>query len=270
VFEKNRIGGLLLNANLVENYPGFPEGISGQALAGLFADHLRRVKVDVRTLEVLSLEKEGATANGGADIRIETDRGAFRSRAAVVATGTRAKMLSIPVPVSARERVLYEIHDILDVEEQTIVVVGAGDAAFDYALNLARKKNEVVILNRSTRRSCLPLLWERARADEQIRYEEDIEVRNVDFSEGKLKLQCRQEGGERSVTADFLVVAVGRLPETGCLSEEVRAQLAPLEDQGRLHLVGDVVRGHYRQTAIAVGDGLHAAMSICGSLKGDR
>ncbi len=270
VFEKNRVGGLLLNAHLVENYPGFPEGIGGLELAGLFVDHLSRLDVDVRKTEVVRLEGGDETGGRSEGVKIVTDQGSLRARAVIIATGTRAKRLSIPVAENAHGRVFYEIHPILNVHSKTIAVVGAGDAAFDYALNLASRRNEVVILNRSSKRSCLPLLFTRAIAEQKISYEEDAEVVKVDFSDGRLLLHCRQAGDERRLPIDFMVVAVGRVPEMGCIPEKVRTELAPLERKGRLHLVGDVMRGHYRQTAIAVGDGLYAAMRICDSLKGDE
>jgi thioredoxin reductase len=270
LFERNRLGGLLLNANLVENYPGFPEGIVGAKLAERFVEHLCRLKVDVRMTEVLGLERGDLSTQRTPRVTVGTDQGSFHARAVVIATGTRAKALPVSIPESVQERVVYEVWPILDVREKRIAVVGAGDAAFDYALNLATRGNEVVILNRSSRRSCLPLLWKRARAEERIAYEEGAEVLGVESSNEKLLLCYGEAGDERRLLADFMVVAIGRAPEMSCISEKARTDLAPLERGGRLHLIGDVVRGHYRQTAIAVGDGLCAAMKICDSLEGDE
>ena len=86
VFEKARVGGLLLNANLVENYPGFPQGIPGGELAHLMEKHLAVHSVSVIPLEVSSLN----TGEGG--FTLDTAQGAFRSRIAIVATGTRPKV----------------------------------------------------------------------------------------------------------------------------------------------------------------------------------
>ena len=58
------------------------------------------------------------------------------------------------------------------VEGKRVVIVGSGDAAFDYALNLGRK-NKVIILNRGDKPKCLPLLWERAQKVANITYQDD-------------------------------------------------------------------------------------------------
>jgi thioredoxin reductase len=174
------------------------------------------------------------------------------------------------LPEAARSRVVYEIEGILGLQKKTIAIVGSGDAAFDYALNLAKRHNEVVILNRKTRVKCLPLLFERTMDEDGICYEEDAELEQVDFSDERLLLHYRQGAESRTLLVDFLVVAVGRVPELGCIPERARADYASLDNGGKFHLAGDVMRGQYRQTAIAVGDGLHAAMKIYENLKENR
>lgn len=256
VFEREHIGGLLVNAHLVENYPGFPEGIRGADLAKLFEAQLRRVGVSVRFEEVIALDYTDV-------FRIQTSRRLFTSRIVVIASGTRHRLLEgITIAGNAASRILFEVHPIAEAEGKTVAIVGAGDAAFDYALNLSRR-NRVIVLNRTARRRCLPLLWERARRIPQISYRENAVLTAVGENGERLSLTGTQPGGTWELEADYVILAIGRIPRLDFLSEGLKARMARLEEEGRLYQIGDVKNGLYRQVSIAVGDGVRAAMSIC-------
>lgn len=261
VFERGRIGGLLLNANLVENYPGFPVGISGTDLAGLMMEHLRTHSIDVipEAVSGLRLEDGGFTLVAG--------DAAFRSRITVVATGTKARCPEgVAIRKTAWPLVLDEIVSIVDVSEEHIVIVGAGDAAFDYALNLGRR-NRVTILNRTERVRCLGILHERAESCGSIEYIPGTEAVEVAGAPGSgLSILCRSKGRDRKIEADRLVFAIGREPELDLFSGWPPELQERLSRQGLLYMVGDVRMGRNRQTAIAVGDGIKAAMDICRKL----
>jgi thioredoxin reductase len=272
IFERNRVGGLLLNANLVENYPGFPAGIPGTELASLFEEHLARLGVEICHSDVTNLLYEENSVETGGAFLIRTEEESYRPRVVVIATGTRPKRLNgLQIPEEVRERVIDGVYPILGEHGRRMAVVGSGDAAFDYALSLSRRNNQVLLLNRSTRRKCLTLLWREVLQDRRIEYKEETEVTNLDFCKGQLRVQCRKKPDATfSLLVDYLVVAVGRIPDTSCISEELRKGILELQRRQRLHLVGDVKRGAYRQTAIAVGDGVYAAMKIHNMLRGER
>jgi thioredoxin reductase len=258
VLERNAAGGVLRNANLVENYPGFPGGIAGPALVKLFVTQAERAGVVVTRDDVLAVDL-------GDDGRfvIQGREQTYRARAAVVATGTRPlEFTDLDIPEEALDRVSYEVHPVADLENNTIAIVGAGDAAFDYGLNLAAR-NRVTILNRGHGLKCLPLLRERAAANPRIEYSERTTVRRVKTSaSGGLTLVCADPSGERRIEADYLIGAIGRTPNIDFLSKKVRRGIAKLEEKGLLYFAGDVRRGRHRQTSIAVGDGILAAMRI--------
>jgi thioredoxin reductase len=86
----------------------------------------------------------------------------------------------------------------------------------------------------------------------------------VDETTGRLKLQI--ETGE-FIEADYLLFAIGRVPDLDFLCPSVWEHEVSLKAQGRLYFVGDVQNGLLRQTAISAGDGLRAAMQIYHSLK---
>jgi thioredoxin reductase len=113
------------------------------------------------------------------------------------------------------------------------------------------------------------LLFERAAQEPRIEYRPRTAVRRVeaDLAAGGLKVGCEAEGEVESLTADYVLFAIGREPNLDFLSEAVRRREQELVEAGRLYFVGDVRNGLFRQTAIAAGDGLRAAMQIWHNLE---
>ncbi len=262
VFERAEMGGLLLNANLVENYPGFPFGIPGPELVKLFIQQAHNLNIQVTFEEVLALDYDQGL------FRVATSRKSYPAQVAVIATGTRPLAFTdISIPEDLMGRVYYEVYPLLEVEGKCVVIVGSGDAAFDYGMNLS-KKNRVVILNRGEAPKCLPLLWERAQKVVNISYQSKTAVMQVEACPGdKIALNCQSPSGGLQLQADYLVGAIGREPQMGCLSKTIQQKKRELQEQGDLYLIGDVKNGLFRQTSIAVGDGVRAAMEIYRRLK---
>jgi len=260
LLEKERAGGLLWNANLVENYPGFPAGVSGPKLVGLIEKQMERIGVEITFEEVLRV----ANISNKNSFIITTKSKTHHATHLIVASGTQPKPLPFSIPTNAQDRVFSDIYHLLHTREKRIIIVGAGDAAFDYALNLVKRGNFVTILNRGGDVKCLKLLWDRALAEASIDYRAETPVRKVVLNETPLerggepagKLEVQTEAGE-SLEADYLLFAIGRVPQTDFLPDD----LVQKKVEG-LYFVGDVKNGLYRQAAIAAGDGLRAAMDI--------
>jgi thioredoxin reductase (NADPH) len=250
LLEKNRVGGLLWNANLVENYPGFPKGISGSKLVGLVKKQMDYFGVPVVQDIVLNLTQVDGV------FQVTGEHSEYRPRFVVVASGTRPTPIPMVVPSGTQEKVFSEVSQLIGEHGKRIAVVGAGDAAFDYALNLTKNRNSVTILNRSKQVQCLKLLWERAMAEPGISYTPETQVSEVslDNESGALLLQLKD--GNR-LKVDYLLFAIGRVPQVEFLDEGLAG-----ENDEDLYFVGDVKNGLYRQAAIAAGDGLRAAMDI--------
>lgn len=266
ILEKSRVGGLLLNANLVENYPGFPKGIRGVELANLFQEHLTRSNIEVKNVEVIGLDSDEES------FHIKTKEELLKSQIVVVASGTRPKGLTgLQIPDEARDRVIYEVYPILGLQHKRMAIVGSGDAAFDYALNLAKGSNDIVILNRSPRRKCLPSLWCKVAEEERIGYEENIEISHLSLSENGLLIECKRgPDSNLQMAIDYLIIAIGRRPQIDFISSGMKKSIRNLQHQQKLYFVGDVKRGIYRQAAIAVGDGIYTAMRIANILRKEK
>lgn len=257
LLEKNEIGGLLRNANLVENYPGFPDGISGLELVNLFKKHIRELSIKILFEGAKKLDLE----NGR--FLVETEKRVLHSRTVVVASGTKPKkFIDFEISEEVEGRIFHEVYPLLGVKRKKIAILGASDAAFDYALNLGRN-NEVVVLNRGKTVKSLPLLKRRAGISPRIAYCEDTTISGVmRDSQSGIVLECMGPKGNSKLRVHYLMFATGREPQLDFLSERLKENASDTEKKGVLHFIGDVRNGIFRQTAIAVGDGIMAAMKI--------
>ena len=259
LIEKGEPGGLLRSANLVENYPGFPNGIAGEDLVGRFSEHLRRVGLEVSCAVVMKVNPLRGS------FQVETDSGGLTSKALIVASGTRPTDIHLKGTHGLMNKRLFaEITDVPSAlrKNRRAVVIGGGDAAFDYALNLSASGDEVMIVSRS-KPSCLALLRERAEA-------RGVEVlvgwtpESVRRLGRGVELKCRSRATAEDLKADFVLSACGRVQNIDFLDPSLRRGIgkkAPPETPvPGFYVAGDVARGSQRQTGIAVGDGIRAAM----------
>lgn len=261
LLEKKEIGGLLRNANLVENYPGFPEGISGVELVKFFKKQIENAGIKVFFEEVLELDYKNET------FFVSTNKRTMTFCYAIVASGTKPRRLSLlETSTDSEDHIFYEVLSLAQAANEKIAIIGAGDAAFDYALNLS-KKNQVTILNRTNRTKCLPLLMDRAMRSEKISYLENIQVEKIKSDNDGMTLICSKAEGKYELHVDYLVVAIGREPCLDFLSENLQTNLERPKDLKLLYMIGDVNNDIYRQTAISVGDGIKAAMEIYRKMK---
>jgi len=260
LIERNEVGGLLRNANLVENYPGFPKGIAGSDLVNLLRKHLKETGIQITHETVLSIDHSNRI------FQVKTDRSTFACRFVILATGTQAKkLLTKGVKEAVGSRVFFEVYPLCDMKGKKIAVIGAGDAAFDYALNISLH-NRVVINNRRNRVSCLPVLWERANDNLNIDYRDECVLRNVNPSETGLELTWKQNDREWKEQYDFLLIAIGRAPLLDYLSQSIQSRLKEFENEGLIYPIGDLKNGRYRQMSISIGDGVKAAMQAAQKL----
>ncbi len=262
ILEKNKVGGLLWNAHLVDNYPGFPGGVSGSVLASLFEEQSSACSLNFMPEEVTSIDYDGGMFN------IETSHRTLYSHTVVIAAGTKPiEFADLEISGDISDRVFYEVYPLANESDKKIIIVGGGDAAFDYALNLA-ESNEVLILNRGAETKCLPLLRQKAEDSSRITYQPYSTVSGIaKETSGQLTARYDTPEGERSIKCDYLIIAIGREPQMQYITDRMKKNMAELEDRGMLYFAGDIKNDRYRQTAIAVGNGIMAAMQIAERLR---
>jgi thioredoxin reductase (NADPH) len=258
VIEKDRPGGMLSNANLIENYPGFPAGISGEKLAGLFIDQAMRFDINRVTDEiVLAGYSDGSFGLKGRN-------NAYQCETLVIACGTIPIVPeNIPDHMIDEGFIHFDIRHLKNIKNKTIAIIGAGDAAFDYSLSMAENGNKVFIFNRGDRIRALKVLTEKVFINNNIKYLENSSVISLEILYEKgLKAIFNSASGNKNYSLDYLIFATGRNPAAGFFIKSLECQQNRLISDHRLYLIGDVKNGSCRQVAVAVGDGVRAAMEI--------
>lgn len=243
LFERGEIGGLLRSAHRVEHYLGFPRGVSGRALVARLRQHIAALRIPVIREEVRAIRKRSAI------FTVRTDRGAYRSLAIVIATGTAPRRAGLPGEDALRgRRIFYEIADLHRLRgKKAIVIIGGGDAAFDQALQLANRGHAPLIVMRG-RATCLPLLKKRA-LERRVPFFERCPPTCIRHSGNRVDVLC----GNKRFETDYILVAVGRKP--------TYPRIMAKKMKG-LFRAGDVRNARLRQVHIAAGDGQRAAMRI--------
>lgn len=262
VFEKDKTGGLLPNARLVENYPGFPDGISGTQLSDLFRKQFEKSIHELRTETVMQLDLDGK------EFLVRTETETYRFDRVIIASGTVPKKPGCHIDTDALACTYHDISRIRDLSGKTVAIAGSGDAAFDYALSLCTK-NTVLILNRGEKTKCLDILFKEAVGSPNITYLENTNISGIVKTQDGIRLQCVSGGSNIEIDADIMIFATGRDPCTNFISSEISGRTSELTGSGLLFFAGDVRNGILRQTAISVGDGIAAAMRICKGPGGD-
>jgi len=259
LFEKKTLGGLVKNAHWIENYPGFPQGISGKDLVELLQIHCTQ---DI----CLKMEQVNQiNFNGDKDcFALDTGDSRYFTEIVVIASGT---VPCLPegfskLSIGVRERVFFEVYPLLKKREKQILIVGAGDMAFDFALNLA-ENNRVILLNRSGQVKALPVLLDRIGKSETITYFSPATLISIDrVKENCLSVVVNHDGREKYLEIDYILYAIGRAPCKDFYSPSLIEMQRDLIANNRLFEVGDVKNGLFRQIAISVGNGIEAAMRI--------
>ena len=252
IYEPRKEPGLLMNANLVENYPGFPEGIPGPELMAAFLRQLDAYRPNIIRASVTSLSRDQGK------FLIATGKAKKAYDRVILATGTEPMELDVPV---APCRLFYEVTEV-PARFKRIAVIGGGDAAFDYALNLKGRGKSPVIICRGPAPKCLWLLFERAM-EANIPVLLGIKVLRI---KGKGPLDLQISTNATPMKVDCVLAAIGRRPALGMLEKGLAAKVQHGASVPGLYLAGDVHADHYRQVAIAAGDGLKAAMAVTEAL----
>jgi thioredoxin reductase (NADPH) len=258
VIEKDHPGGMLVNANRVENYPGFPGGIPGPDLVKLFVEQADSFNIESIQDEILDVNYDDGK------FKVEGNSGTYKCDILVSATGTSPVVpANFPQELAEKGLIHFDITELSQVSGKTIGIIGAGDAAFDYSLTLAENGNEVVIFNRGNRIRALKALTEKVFINNHIKYLENITLKSLEtLSDKRLEAIFKSASGNKKYFMDYLIFATGRKPEDSFFRESLKTNLPNLLKEHRLYLIGDIKNATCRQVSVAVGEGIKAAMEI--------
>jgi thioredoxin reductase (NADPH) len=266
VIEKAMPGGLVLYADRIENYPGFPEGIGGMELGELMLKQCLKFDLKVQAADVLDIdikEKEKI---------VKTSEGNLAARAIIIALGSERINLEVPGEKEFVGRgVSYcATCDAAFFKNEKVAVVGGGNSAISEALHLAKFASEVNIIHRRAQLRATPVFVDKARAEPKIKFVLDTTVDAVEGQEmvQKLKLNNVVTGRKSDLPVSGIFVAIGQKPNTQFLKNKVA-----LDSGGYIVTnekmetsvpgilaAGDIRSNSIRQTISAAGDGATAAM----------
>ncbi len=267
IINKGIIGGNINNAESIDNYPGFPEGVNGSELAELMHQQAKKYGLESMIAEATAIDIEGE------DKVIKTASGDFVARAVIIAGGSEKVKLDIPGEKEFTGRgVSYcTTCDGPFFRDKRVVVIGGGNSAIYEALHLAKFASNISIIHRRDRLRATAILQDKARAETKIEFILNTIVKAIegkDFVQ-KLLLKNVKTGEQSTLETDGVFISIGLKPNTDYLKD-----LLPLDKQGHIitdkHMstkiagifaAGDIRSGSIRQITTAAGDGTIAAIS---------
>lgn len=264
--ERGVFGGQMINARMVENYPGFPNGIAGMELGSHMEEQASRHGLQTLFAEVTGL-------GSGSPLRLDTTEGTLSARAVIVATGARYRQLGVPGEKEYTGRgVSYCAScDGFFFRDQEVAVVGGGDTAVSDALELAHYARRVYLVHRRDQLRAGLVLAQRAFGDPRIEFVWDSVVDTITGEQmvNGITVRNLKSGDTRAIALGGVFVAVGVVPNSqpfaGILTTDEAGSIAVDHDLATsvpgVFAAGDVRQHSPRQIGSAVGDGVTAALS---------
>lgn len=261
-------GGQLVVSHEVENYPGFPEEVSGFDLMDSFRKQAERFGTRFKT-EIVE-----AVTRLDAGLELRTTSGTIATKALIIATGAQARRLGIPSEEKFYGRGVSGCAtcDGAFFRNQEVLVVGGGNTAMEDALFLTRFADKITIVHRRDYFRAAPIEVERAKANEKIEWLIPWVVEEIlgdDTGVTGALLRNHETAETREVPCSGIFVAIGHDPQTAIFKD-----VAETDDHGFIKVetgssrtstpgvfaCGDVCDPVYKQAVVAAGQGCMAAL----------
>ncbi|MDL1975701.1 MAG: thioredoxin-disulfide reductase [Deltaproteobacteria bacterium] len=267
LFEKVVPGGQILTTDWIENYPGFPEGVSGYELARKIADQLARFDAPVENEEVLSMECSGPVK------RLVLKDRTISTHTVIIATGASPNLLSVPGEDAylGKGVSFCATCDGPFYKDKRVAVMGGGDTAVQEAIFLTKFAETVYIIHRREQLRATRILQDRAFANPKIKFIWNSVVTQIEGNESgveKLIMKNVKTGAISDLPVDGFFIFIGTRPNTGFLCSEIKTNDEGFVIADRnmetsvpgVYAVGDVRNTPLRQVVTAVGDAAIAAV----------
>ena len=274
-------GGGMRSIELIENYPGFPDGVSGAKLGLEMMKQAMKYGIEFKLAEVEGVEvRDDHKVVSARLIKAgQTEQATFLSKTLIIAGGAYPKKLGVSGESQfAGKGVSYcGVCDGPQFAERVVAVAGGGDAGLTEALYLTRLASKVIVIEFMPQLTASKILQERALAKPKIDIRCGTKVEAITGNDRVSELQLLDVSTNQRITLPVsgIVVRVGLEPNTGYLKG-----LVPLDREGYvlvneemqttiagIFAAGDIRHGSARQVATAVGDGVTAAISACRLIK---
>jgi len=274
VLEGNLLGGRAIDAPMVENFPGFPDGITGAELTQKMADQSKKFGAEIKfPEEVINIDLSGKTK------LVNTNKEVYSARALIISTGTQRKKLQVPGETEFLGRgVSYcPICDGAFFKGLAVTVIGSGDEAANDALFMTKIARKVTMISSSEEMEMSKTL--RERLEEKKNFEVMLNSR-VEAIEGETSVKAirivdMKTNKQQKIPTDGVFISLGRMPMTqmvqkagievdqkGCIKVD-RQQRTNVEG---IYAAGDCTCGGMQMVA-AAGEGATAAVKASTYIK---
>jgi thioredoxin reductase (NADPH) len=275
VFEGHEPGGQLSITTLVENFPGWPEGIQGPELIENMKKQAQRFGAEFRMAHLVAADLQSHP------IKLQVGAETIHTRTVIIASGASARWLNLP---SEQALIGHGVSscatcDGFFASGKPIAVIGGGDSAMEEALFLTRFASKVTLINRTSKFRASPIMLERAKAHPQIQFLHSTIVEEVLGVEEKdvkgLRLKNTETGEQFTLPVSFMFLGIGHIPNAQAFKgmmdlDEDGYILAHDDVQCTLNgevlpgvfCAGDIKDRKYRQAITAAGSGCMAALEV--------
>ena len=267
LIEKIVPGGQVLTTDWVENYPGFPEGISGPDLIQKMTEQVKKFDLNIESNEVISLDLSEPVK------KIELSDRIITSHTIIIATGASPKKLGIPGEDIFFGKGLSTCAtcDAPFFKDKIVAAVGGGDTAVQESIFLTKFAKKVYLIHRRDQLRATRILQERAFANDKIEFIWDSVLTSIDglANVEKITVKNVKTGETKVFSVDGCFIWTGILPNTNFLKDEVK-----VDDYGFIIVdsnmqssvpgvfaAGDVRSTGLRQIVTAAGDAASAVFS---------
>jgi thioredoxin reductase (NADPH) len=277
VIDGHEPGGQLSITTLVENFPGFPEGIQGPELIDNMRKQAARFGAEYKAGHVVKVDLSQKTTDGiRKPIEVNLGRETLLTRTLIIASGASARWLDLP---SEQALIGHGVSSCATCDGfffsgKEIAVIGGGDSAMEEALFLTRFATKVTIIHRRGEFRASKIMLDRARKHEQIHFLTDTVVEDVyDVNKKEvsgLRLRNVKTGEQWDFPTSAMFLGIGHTPNADFVGDQLaRDGEGYLIPEGYVcsrapgvFISGDVADRHYRQAVTAAGTGCMAALEV--------
>lgn len=269
VFERGPMGGQIALTDTVENYPGFPDGVTGPGVSELMAKQATKFGAQIRTVGVTGVRGPNKLLYD-----VATDSGSFQAPAIILASGANPRMLQVPGEreLTGKGVSYCATCDGPFFKGKEIVVVGGGDSAMQEGLFLTTFATQVHVVHRREKLRASAILQDRARSNRKMDFIWNTVVTAVAGKDRveAVRLKNVQTQEEREFRAGGLFVFVGHDPATAFLQgfvelDEKGYVVAPADtlqtSKPGVFAAGEVRQHAVKQLVSACGEGCEAALA---------
>jgi len=258
------VGGQAALSADVENYTGY-QYVTGFELAKKFEEHMREFKIEVRDgEEVVEVKKKGEV------IDVRTGRGAYESRALIIATGARPRTLNVPGEREFKNRgVTYcATCDAPLFADMDVAVIGGGNSALDATLQLMKIADKIYLININPSFRGDEVMIEKVKASDKVTILYSTKTLEVLGDKMVTGLRAEREGKQEILNVRGVFIEIGYIPNSdfvaGLVERNERGEIV-VDDRNRTNIpgifaAGDVTSVPQKQIIVAAGEGAKAAL----------